>query len=126
MVGIEHIGICSFDTEKLKNWYMEMFGWKQVYDNGKGTYFLKADDGGMIEFVSTQEDGGKLGKPASGIRHVAISVDDLDGMTDKLMSAGVEVVVEKSVSAKGIGTFWFRDPDGNILHLIDRPEDQKL
>lgn len=121
MVGIEHIGICSKNTESLKNWYMEMFGWKQVYDNGKGTYFLKADDGGMIEFVSTEQDGGASEKAASGIRHIAISVDDLDGMTDKLTNAGVEIIMEKSVSAKGIGVFWFRDPDGNILHLINRP-----
>lgn len=121
-VGIEHIGIFSKDTETLKNWYMEMFGWKQVYDNGKGTFFLKADDGGMIEFVKSAEDGGKIGDKVTGIRHIAISVDDFDAMVKKLTENKVEVVTEAKVSPKGIATMFFRDPDGNVLHLINRPE----
>lgn len=120
--GIEHVGIFSKDTEALKNWYMEMFGWKQVYDNGKGTYFLKAEDGGMIEFVQSDLDGGHPGMKATGIRHIAISVEDFQAMADKLTAAGVKVLTPAEVSPKGIGTMFFEDPDGNVLHLIDRPE----
>ena len=98
-----------------------MFGWKVVYDNGKGTFFLKADDGGMIEFCKTDIDGGKQDMKATGIRHIAISVSDFDGMVKKLMDAGVKVLTEAAVNPKGIGTMFFEDPDGNVLHLINRP-----
>ena len=58
MIGIEHVGIFSKDSEALKNWYIELFGWKEVYTNAeKKTYFLKADDGAMIEFCLTKEEG---------------------------------------------------------------------
>ena len=87
MVGIEHVGIFSNDTAALKDWYIDMFGWKVVYDNGKGTFFLKADDGGMIEFCKTDIDGGKQDMKATGIRHIAISVSDFDGMVKKLMAS---------------------------------------
>ena len=49
--GIEHVAVVSKDTAALKDWYMEMYGGRVVYDNGKGTYFLQFADGSMIEFV---------------------------------------------------------------------------
>ena len=118
--GIEHLAIFSNDTEILKNWYMKMFGFEQVYDNGKGTYFLKAQDGGMLEFVTADEVASSQGAKVSGIRHIAIAVSDFEGMVEKLMAESVEVVSEPAES-KGIKTFFFRDIDGNVLHLIYRP-----
>lgn len=121
-IGIEHVGIFSNNTEALKDWYIEMFDWKVVYDNGRGTYFLKADDGGMIEFVKSDIDGGQQDMKATGIRHIAISIDDFDALSQKLERAGVKVLTEASVNDKGIGTMFFEDPDGNVLHLICRPQ----
>ena len=122
MIGIEHVGIFTKDTSALKDWYMDMFGWKVVYDNGKGTYFLKADDGSMVEFGMTDIDGGKHELKASGIRHLAISVgtDEFEALANKLKEAGVKVITDAAVNAKGIGTMYFEDPDGNVLHLISR------
>ena len=122
MIGIEHVGIFTKDTAALKDWYMDMFGWKVVYDNGKGTYFLKADDGSMVEFGMTDIDGGKHELKATGIRHLAISVDtdELEVLANKLKEAGVKVITDAAVNAKGIGTMYFEDPDCNVLHLISR------
>lgn len=119
-IGIEHIGIFTEDTKALKDWYIKVFDWKEVYDNGKGTYFLKADDGVMIEFCKTDVDGGTHPKNASGIRHLAISVDDFDALVERLTKEGVKVLTEATVSDKGIGTMFFEDPVGNVLHLIHR------
>ena len=120
-IGIEHIGIFSNNTDTLKDWYIKMFDWKVVYDNGKGTYFLKADDGSMIEFVKTDIDGGIHDMKATGLRHIAISVDNFDELVKKLTDSGVKILTEPAVNAKGIGTMFFEDPDGNVLHLINRP-----
>jgi glyoxylase I family protein len=117
VTGIEHIAIFSTDTAKLKDWYIAKFDWEQVYDNGKGTFFLKAQDGVMIEFVTAEGVGADSGVKLSGIRHLAISVSDFEGMVARL--AECEVVTPPAVN-KGIKTFFFRDIDGNILHLIQR------
>ena len=120
--GIEHIAIFSHNTAKLKDWYMAMFDFVQVYDNGKGTYFLKAQDGAMLEFV-TADEGTEIeaNARAAGIRHLALGVStgDFDRMVQNLRDANVEVVTETS-DAKGVKTFFFRDIDGNVLHLIAR------
>ncbi len=123
--GIEHLAIFSKDTETLKDWYIKMFEFRTVYDNGKGTYFLMAPDGAMIEFVKTSEIGEVTGEKVSGIRHIALAVDDFEAMVEKLMAENVVVVTEPTVSASGIKTFFFRDPEGNVLHLIYRPEPLK-
>lgn len=120
-IGIEHIGIFSKNTAALMEWYQNLFDWKLVYENGKGTYFLKADDGSMIEFVQTETDGGSHPMNATGIRHIALSVDDFDAAAEKMKRAGVKVLTEAAVSDKGVGTMFFEDPDGNVLHLISRP-----
>lgn len=120
--GIEHLAVFARDTEALKDWYMKMFDFSQVYDNGKGTFFLKAQDGAMIEFVKASKDGGIVSDKASGIRHIAIAVEDFEGMVDKLTAEKVQVVTEPVVTSKGLKTFFFRDPEGNVLHLIYRPE----
>ena len=58
---------------------------------------------------------------ATGIRHIAISVDNFDELVKKLTDSGVKILTEAAVNAKGIGTMFFEDPDGNVLHLINRP-----
>ena len=52
--GIEHVAVVSKNTAALKDWYMEMYGGRVVYDNGKGTYFLQFADGSMIELKNRQ------------------------------------------------------------------------
>mgnify|MGYP002581393480 CR=1 FL=1 len=121
--GIEHIAVCAKDAKALTDWYVKMFDFKVVYDNGKGTYFVKAADGSMIEIFAADTDQYECGLKDFGILHFALSVDDagFDEMVEKLKAEGVSVVTDVSVSSKGIKTFFFRDIEGNIFHLIYRP-----
>ncbi len=120
--GIEHIAIYAKDTKALSDWYAKMFDGEVVYDNGKGTYFIAFSDKSMIEFCSnTEEDNAITALNTLGIRHIAISVDDFEAAVEKVKAADVEILKEAEVSAKGIGTMFFRDIEGNILHLMARP-----
>ena len=122
--GIEHIGVVAKDSKTLTDWYVKTFGTKIVYDNGKGTYFVAFGSGDMIEIISATEDGGKNEEKSAGIRHIAIAVDkdDFDGVVAILKAdSGVEEVHDVSENAKGIKTYWFRDIEGNFMHLIYRP-----
>ena len=125
ITGIEHIGIVSKDTAALKDWYMKVFGGKVVYDNGKGTYFLAFEDGSMIEFVSASSDKSGEEERMAGIRHIALAVsaDAFDEIVPVLKAdERVEEVHDVSENAKGLKTYWFKDIDGNFMHLIYRPE----
>lgn len=123
-MGIEHLAVLAKDTAALKDWYAETFGGKVVYDNGKGTYFVAFADGSMIEFIMAEENTPEYGTKAAGIRHIAIDVeaDEFEPLVKTLKADGrVQEISDVAESAKGIKTYFFRDPEGNILHLIYRP-----
>ena len=122
--GIEHIGIAAKDSKMLSDWYVKTFGAKIVYDNGKGTYFVAFESGDMFEVISAQEEGGLNEEKSAGIRHIALSVekDDFDTLVAVLKAdCGVKEVHDVSENAKGLKTYWFRDIEGNFMHLIYRP-----
>lgn len=123
ITGIEHVAIFANDTKKLSDWYVDMFDGKIVYDNGKGTYFVAFSDKSMIEFCTSSAQPNELTDlEKAGIRHIALAVDDFDGAVDKVKKSGVEIIKDAAVAANGIGTMFFRDPEGNILHFISRPD----
>lgn len=122
--GIEHIGIVSQDTAALKDWYMSVFGGKVVYDNGKGTYFLAFPDNSMIEFVSAKEAKKEDVEKEAGIRHIAFAVTSAEfDKTVAVLKADSRVTEVHDVSEndKGLKTYWFKDIEGNFMHLIYRP-----
>ena len=123
--GIEHIAVVSPNTAALKDWYMEMYGGRVVYDNGKGTYFLQFADGSMIEFVTATDEKPNDVEKSAGIRHIAFSVSPkaFDEIVAKLKADDrVEEVHDVSENAKGLKTYWYKDIEGNFSHLIYRPD----
>ena len=123
-IGIEHIAIYAKDTKKLSDWYKEMFDGEIVYDNGKGTYFIAFEDGSMIEFVSAEAERCEDVERSAGIRHIALAVDaeSFNEIVAVLKADDkVEEVHDVSENAKGLKTYWFKDIEGNFMHLIYRP-----
>lgn len=122
VTGIEHIGIYAKDSKGLADWYIEMFGCTIAYENAaKGTYFVAFPDKSMIEICKCEKASCR--KPElnqAGIRHIALTVDDFEGMVEKLKSAKTEILVDETTSSSGVKTIFFRDIAGNILHLISR------
>ncbi|MDQ7988509.1 MAG: VOC family protein [Candidatus Dactylopiibacterium sp.] len=124
--GIEHVAVFSTDTARLRDWYAAMLDMKPVLDNGAGNYFMLMADGSLIELSPTTQ-GARSARPHmkdSGLRHIALSVDgnDFGAAVHRLVEAGVEAVGDSPRQfPDGMATFHFRDPDGNILHLISRP-----
>ena len=120
--GIEHVAIFAKDTKALSDWYVKMFDGFIAYDNGKGTYFVAFEDKSMIEFCTASTENVPTELSVAGIRHIAISVDDFEGAVARVKAEGCEIITDASVNPAGIGTMFFRDPEGNILHFISRPE----
>lgn len=125
--GIEHVAVFSADTTRLRDWYVQNLDMKVIVDNGAGVYFLLMANGSMIELVPSTEASVSAGRPQvkdSGLRHIALTVDthDFGAAVHRLTEAGVETIGDTPHQfPEGLATFHFRDPDGNILHLISRP-----
>jgi len=118
---IEHVGIFATDSKSLADWYVDTLDFKVVVAKN-GNYFIKAEDNSMIEICVAKENVGIFGDKANGIRHIALEVTDFEAAVKKLYDAKVQVVTEPTVSSSDVKTFFFADPEGNVLHLINRPE----
>lgn len=124
MLTLEHIGICAKDTVKLKDWYIEVFGFTIVYENKKEmpTFFLKLEDGNMIEIYGADTLLEGSTNKHQGIRHLALATDNIEKEYQNLLDKDVEIIEELKTNDKGIKTAFFKDIEGNIIHFIQRPQ----
>jgi glyoxylase I family protein len=121
VTGIEHAAIASPDPEALARWYVETLDFQINYFSEKSkTTFVKAANGAMIEIVKSNDKmrgGQDMRDP--GLRHLALSVSDFTAVCDRLKGKGVTFLTEPEIKG-GNSVVFFTDPDGNILHLLQR------
>lgn len=119
---LEHVGICAKDTTALKDWYIKVFGFKIVYDNKKSvpTYFLLMEDKSMIEIYPMEEEDPSKTNKHQGIRHLAFGTDTIEADYQNLIDHEVEIITPLAEVGPGVKTAFFKDPEGNIIHFIQR------
>ena len=114
------------DPVALKDWYLAVLGAKVVFsrEGGRAPFLLSVPGGVMIEIYtgdsSTPEtSNNKL----TGWRHLALRVNSLAGAKAELESRGVKFAEEPKPAGGGGTVLFFQDPEGNLLHLVERPAD---
>ncbi len=120
ITGIEHTAICSPAPKALAEWYVSTLGFVINYESSS-TVFVKAQNGYMIEITTAEGDRAAAGMKEPGIRHFAVSVTDFDSVYDDLKAKNVSIVGEP-IDKKGVKAVFFTDPEGNILHLLQRTD----
>ena len=116
--GIEHFAIASPNPKRLADWYVANLDFELTYEYA-GNYFVEAKNGGLVEIVPSEGERVEAGMRAPGMRHIAISVDDFDGAYEQLRSQGVQFEGEP-YNNQGNRLVFFKDADGNLIHLIHR------
>ena len=122
ITGFEHTAIAANDSKGLAEWYIKLFGLQVVYDNGKNppTYLLQASDGTVIEILPANSgEAAKYGQTHVGFRHLALSVPNFDEALSNLREHEIDEFFDLRESDESKLIF-FRDPEGNILHLVWR------
>ncbi|MEN6608335.1 MAG: VOC family protein [Bryobacteraceae bacterium] len=118
VIGIEHTAIASADHPALGRWYVETLGFVINYQSA-GATFVKAPNGTMIEIISAEGERSAATLKTPGLRHLALAVDNFDEVYASIKAKGVNFLTEPT-SSKGNKLVFFTDPEGNILHLIER------
>jgi glyoxylase I family protein len=116
--GIEHFAIASPRPKALADWYISTLGFRQVHEYG-GNYFVRAGNGVMIEIIPAEGDRPPVEMRTPGMRHIAISVSDFDAAYAELKAKNVNMVAEPFTN-QGNRLAFFKDLDGNLVHLIQR------
>jgi len=118
--GFEHTALASPEPKKLAQWYVDTLGFRINYEYD-GNYFVRASDGTMLEIIPSQGDAVATSMRTPGIRHLAVAVTDFDAGHEDLKTKGVHFLTD-AMDVKGNRLVFFSDCDGNILHLIARPQ----
>lgn len=138
--SLSHAGITVKDFGKAVKWYWDVFKFpllsevdldadtveslNKLYNLKKGISvklgFLRVPKGGVIEIFQFSEHA----KPdhawnRPGPHHMTLDANGIHKWYDKLSAMDdVEVLCEPNYS-EGSWWFFFRDPDGNLIELID-------
>jgi glyoxylase I family protein len=123
--GLEHVGLCAEDPKTLVEWYVRILGFRIVRTLDE-TYFIRAHDGGMLEIYSAKHPADPVDNVHRGLRHIALSVSNLDAEIGRLRSAGVSVPDDSIVMTPDMKLAFFRDPESNLLHLVERRKEIPL
>ena len=86
---------------------------------------IKTDGAGLaILSENGMEDLAPGSMAGAGVGNITIMIkaDDIDAEYERIKSLGVVFVKDLKTHPWGASSFWFRDPDGNILDFMSTPE----
>lgn len=122
--SLEHIGLPARDSAALAAWYEKTLGARRLWDNGQTppTSLLALGDGAWLEIYPAQpgENPGRDNNQLSGFRHLALRVESIESARAELEQHGVVITENIRPAAGGGRVLFFADPDGNLLHLVER------
>jgi glyoxylase I family protein len=116
--GIEHTAIAAKDAARLAEWYSNTLGFAIVYRSANAI-FVKAHDGSMIEIINAEGERCPQTMKTPGLRHIALTVTDFEAVCSDLQAKNVHFEGDP-IDSKGNKVVFFIDPEGNILHLLQR------
>lgn len=127
--SMDHVAIVTSDVERAARFYTELLGFHE-------TARLETTHSGTIIFVGlggTQVELFGNGKPKDpneppfgtdqvGYKHITLLVDSVDDEYARLKALGVEFFMDPTQAESGLRLAFFKDPDGNAIELMQRPE----
>lgn len=122
---IHHIAIITSDYNSSKLFYSEILGFKilkETYRSNRNSYKLDllTEGGIQIELFSFPNPPERLTNPeATGLRHLAFQVEDIEKSVSYLTSKGISVEPVRIDEITGKKFTFFRDPDNSPLELYE-------
>ncbi len=113
ITGLGGAFIRAKDPEALYQWYEKHFGITRAEGVGSFTFSASAQRGKIVFAIFANDDDYF---PPAQHAMINLQVDDLDGVLQRLIDAGV--TVDPNRESYGFGSFgWFTDPEGNRVEL---------
>ena len=119
---LEHMGLAAKDPRALKDWYERVLDAEVVYEMRQTPPAFLLKIGGVIVEIYAAESSSELTRNnrLSGWRHVALKVESLEGAKAELERRGIRFTEEVKPAGGGGRVLFFADPEGHLLHLVER------
>ncbi len=121
---IHHIAIICSDYEVSKDFYINKLGFRviqETYREERKSYKLDLRQGNIqIELFTFPQSPKRLSYPeATGLRHLAFSVSDIEKTKQELENKGITMEDIRIDEITGKKYTFFADPDGLPLELYE-------
>ena len=122
---IHHIAIICSNYQKSKEFYVSILGFnilQEVYRESRDSYKLDLalQQNYVIELFSFPNPPKRTSRPeATGLRHLAFAVDDIDASIIYLNDNGIKTEPIRIDEYTGKKFTFFEDPDGLPLELYE-------
>lgn len=122
-VSLEHANVTVSDPQKTAQWLGQVFGWKIRWEGAaiNGGYTIHVGNETSYLALYTPGDAAKDGHDNSytvrgGLNHLAVVVDDLDGVEDRVKAAGFTTGNHGDYEPGR--RFYFHDSDGIEFEVV--------
>jgi glyoxylase I family protein len=126
ITGIHHIAIICSNYEVSKHFYTEKLGFtilREVYRKERDSYKLDLEINGLyqIELFSFPNPPARTSRPeASGLRHLAFSVEDIDAMVAELNRQNITPEPIRIDEFTGKRFTFIADPDDLPIEFYEK------
>jgi glyoxylase I family protein len=127
-ISVEHIAVVAKNPVALKNWYENILGAREIFNNGQNppTYLIALGNVWFEIYAAEKSLPDTANNKLAGFRHLALRVDSLDAAKAELEKRGVKFTEEIRPAAGGGQVLFFEDCEGNLLHLVERTKDLQI
>ena len=126
--SVNHVGVRSLDKDRSKRFYVDVLG---LVPHPTKDNWLHGADGRFSVHLMPGKKETEANDHIDLARHLALESDDLEGVVDGLLAAGLKPfqadltaqhrreLTDSSDLTFGIGTVFVFDPDGNLVEIVD-------
>ena len=138
MINLRHVRLIVKDIDKSYELYKDILGFIPKVDQiEKGEFYedltglvsgvartskCYSEDGTcieLIEYQSQSSDDRHKNLTSDGFNHIALNVNDLDSLHEKLIGIGIEFINEPKLNPEKTAKVAFcKDFEGNLLELV--------
>ena len=138
MINLRHVGLIVKDIDKSYELYRDILGFIPKVDQiEKGEFYehltglvsgvartskCYSEDGTCIELIEYQSqlsDDRHKNLTSDGFNHIALNVNDLDSLHEKLIGIGIEFINEPKLNPEKTAKVAFcYDYENNLLELV--------
>lgn len=121
--SFEHVALAAQDPAALKDWYLRVLGALVVCEMPQQPPAYLLDLGGVLIEIYPARNTSELTRDngLAGWRHIALRVDSLEPARELLAARGLRFEDPVKPAGGGGRVLFFRDLEGNLLHLVERP-----
>jgi lactoylglutathione lyase len=122
ITSLAHVALKVKDIGKSLDFYVNKLDFPEMFrlerDGKLWIVYLRVTDDQYLELFPEGVGDRAAGRDATGVNHICLSVDDMDGVLAQIKKAGIKLTAEKKMGADYNYQAWIEDPDGNRIELM--------